>query len=390
MPMQNQARPRAGMAFSGRPQNTDFGHHGWFGNQLIAAGEGVLDGATWGQGDKIYAGIGALTDAFHGGSLKDAYRKRIAYEQARDQYYAQNYGAARTVGEVAGAFVPIPGAGPLGAIKLLGNAGKLGRFGKVLKQAYKTGERIKQVTPLARQERAVISGVGATAGAGGQLYSDAMSGHLSSWRDYAGAAAGGAVQAQLALRGRPMVAGAAGGATTSVAQDVFNGRGVSVVNAAEAAGAGGAAGKIGDAIGRVRFYRRGSSPIGREDLSQALARAGRPHTNQEKAAMGEALSKFRTLVNFDRTASTAKEKLLLTGGGHTFPDQITQLRKIIEAKAGIYARLTKRQLQALAEYGSRYRVDHLLPQDVGSLFGFIGAQGGSRLPAYLQPDQNSQ
>jgi len=357
-------------------------------NQLVAAGEGALDGATWGQGDKVYAGIGALTDALHGGSLKDAYRKRIAYEQARDQYYAQNYGTARGVGEVAGAFVPIPGAGPLGAIKLLGNAGKLGKFGKVLKQAYRTGDRIKEVTELAKHERAVISGVGATAGAGGQLYSDAMTGHLSSLRDYAGAAAGGAVQAQLALHGRPMAAGAAGGAVTSVAQDVLNGRSISLVNAAEAAGAGGAAGKFGDAIGRARFYRRGLSPVGLKDPSQALARAGRPHTNQEKATMGEALSKFRTLANFDRTASTAKEKLLLTEGGHTFPDQLTQLRKIIESKAGLAARLTKRQIQALAEYGSRYRVDHLLPQDVGSLFGFLGGQGGSHLPAYLQPDQN--
>jgi len=390
MPMQNQARPRAGMAFSGRPQNSDFGHHGRVGNQLIAAAEGVLDGATWGQGDKIYAGIGALTDALQGGHLKDSYRKRIAYEQARDQYYAQNYGAARTVGEVAGAFVPIPGAGPLGAVKLLGNAGKLGKFGKVLTKAYEAGGRIKQVTPLARRERAMISGAGATAGAGGQLYSDAVSGHLSSWRDYAGAMAGGALQAQMALHGRPMVAGATGGAATSIAQDVLNGRTVSLVNAAEAAGAGGAAGKIGDAIGRVRFYRRGSSPVGLKDPHQAVAQAGRPPTNQEKAAMGEAFSKLRTRANFDRTVSTAKEKLPLSAGGHTFPDQLTQLRKIIEAKAGLAARLTKRQLQALAEFGSNYRVDHLLPQDVGSLFGFLGAQGGLHLPAYFQSDQDRQ
>lgn len=388
--MQNQVRPRAGMAFRGRPQNTDFGHHGWFGNQLIAAAEGALDGATWGQGDKIYAGIGALKDTLQGESPRESYRKRIAYEQARDRYYAQNFGAARSLGEVAGAFVPIPGAGPLGAVKLLSEAGKLGEFGKVLEKAYVAGKRIKQVTPLARQERAVVSGLGASAGAGGQLYSDAMRGHLSSWRDYAGAAAGGALQGQMALRGRPMVAGAAGGAASSMAQDVLNGRTVSLVHAAEAAGAGGAAGKIGDAIGRVRFYRRGTSPVGLEDPSQALARAGQLHTNQEKAAMGEALSKSRTLANFDRTASTAKAKLPLKAGGHTFPDQLTQLRKIIEAKAGIYARLTKRQLQAIAQFGSDYRVDHLLPKDVGSLFGFLGAQGGYHLPAYFQPDQNSQ
>jgi hypothetical protein len=349
-----------------------------------------LDGATWGQGDKIYAGIGALTDGLRGESVEDAYRKRIAYEQARDQYYAQNYGRARTVGEVAGAFVPIPGAGPLGAVKLLGKAGKLGEFGKVLDKAYKTGERIKQATPLARGERVVVGGLGAAGGAGGQLYSDAMSGHASSWRNYVGAMGAGVLQAQMALRGRPMVAGAVGGATTSVAQDVLNGRTVSLANAAEAAGAGGAAGKIGDAMGRVRFYRRGLSPVGLKDPSQALARAGQPLTNQEKAAMGEALSKLRTRINFDRTTSTAKAKLPLAGGGHTFPDQLTQLGKIIEAKAGLAARLTKRQLQALAEYGSQYRVDHLLPKDVGSLFGVLAAQGGYHLPAYFQRNQNSQ
>jgi hypothetical protein len=322
--------------------------------------------------------------------VEDAYRKRIAYEQARDQYYTQNYGTARTVGEVAGAFVPIPGAGPLGAVKLLGKAGKLGEFGKVLEKAYETSKRIKQVTPLTRGERAVVSGLGgASVGAGGQLYSDAMSGHASSWRNYVGAMGAGVLQAQMALRGRPMMAGAVGGATTSVAQDVLNGRTVSLINAAEAAGAGAAAGKIGDAMGRVRFYRRGLSPVGLKDPSQALARAGQPLTNQEKAAMGEAYSKLRTWINFDRTASTAKAKLPLAGGGHTFPDQLTQLGKVIEAKAGLAARLTKRQLQALAEYGSQYRVDHLLPKDVGSLFGFLAAQGGYHLPAYFQQNQNS-
>jgi hypothetical protein len=370
------------MAFNGQPQKSDFGNHWWPVNQLIAAGEGALDGATWGQGDRIYAGVGALIDAAKGKSLKDAYDDRIKYEKARDDYYDQHYGAARTVGEIGGAFVPIPGTGGVGAaVRLLNKTDRLVELGKILAQAEKVGDRIKQVSPLIARERAVVSGAGAAAGVAGQLYSDAMNKRLSSLGSYAGAAAGSALQAQMALHMRPKWAGAGGGAVTSALQDIFNGRPVSALKAAEAAGAGGAAGAIGGVIGRARFYR-GASPDW-----QSIA-----YTNKDKELMGEAYSKFRTLANLDITASTVKKALPLKKGGYTVPDQVTRLMQYVESKAGISARLRKRQKQAYNQGDLNYRVDHLLPKDVGALLGFLAAQGGYHLPAYFQdpPDQQKK
>lgn len=371
------------MAFRGKPQDADFGKHGWLGNQLIAGAEGVWDGISWDQGDKVSAGIGALWDAAHGIPLDEAYPQRIAHEKARDQYYDQHYPTARTVGEVGGALVPIPGAGPLALAKLATKAGRFAKFAETLEHAARAGERIKQASRLTGRERLAATGAGALWGSGGQLYSDAMTGHFSSPRDYLAAMGGGALQAQLSLRGRPVMAGAGGGAATSVLQDVVNGRPVSLVNAAEAAGAGGAAGKIGDVIGRNRFYYH----VPREGPRAWHVVA---NNNQAKAAMGEQLSKLRTRIAGDRTASTEKRKLPLTGGGHTVPDQLTSIGHYIESKAGLFARLTKRQLQAYLELGSKYRVDHLLPHDIGTLYGFIAAQGGFRLPRYFQQDQSNR
>ena len=386
MPIATQARPRAGMAFSGRPASGDFGNHSWLMNQLIAGSEGALDSATFGLADKAYAGLGALADGVRGKSVGDAYNGRMAYERARDQYYAQHDGTARTIGEIGGALLPIPGVGPVGlAARALGGTVRFAEAAKAVAKATEIGKRIRQVTPLASHERAVVSGVGAAAGGAGQVYSDAAQGHLSSARDLAGALAGGALQAQLALHGRPTLAGAIGGATTSVLQDALNGRSVSVGNAAEAAGAGAAMGKLGDVIGRGRFY------YGAKDKYGNLGRL--EYKNPDKEKMGELFSKLRTRARFDTTASTSKDRLYLDAGGYTGSDQLTGRGQYVESKAGPRAHLRKRQIQANDELGSNYRVDHLLPQDLGSALGFLGSQIGYQLPDYmrLQPqDQQGQ
>jgi len=378
MPFQNQTRPRAGMAFSGRPQNNEFGNHsGWL-NQLIAGGEGALDSVSFGLADKTYAGLGALADGVRGKSIGDAYNQRMAYERARDQYYTEHYGTARAVGEIAGALVPIPGLGLAGgAARLLGRTERFAEAAKAFATATKVGKRIKQVTPLAKNERAVISGAGALAGGAGQVYSDASQGHLPSLRDLGGAMGGGALQAQLALHGRPMLAGAAGGAATSALQDVLNDRSISPVNAAEAAGAGAVMGKLGDIVGRGRFYYGGQDPETRVPVRIK-------YTNFHKEKMGEDFSRFRTRANFDKTASNAKDRLYLETGGYTKPDQVTGRGQYVESKAGIFARLLERQRQAFNQLGAKYRVDHLLPEDVGSLLGFLGSQIGYRLPDHTQ------
>lgn len=370
------------MAFGGRSANSGFGKHSWWMNQLIAGGQGALDSATFGLADRAYAGLGALADGVRGKSISDAYNARMAYERARDRYYAQHYGTARTIGEIGGALLPVPGVGPVGLLaKGLGRTARFADAAKLVAQGAKIGKRIKQVTPLAIHERAAISGAGAAAGGVGQIYSDAGRGHLSSVRDLASAMAGGALQAQLALHGRPMLAGATGGAATSALQDVLNGRSISIGNAAEAAGVGAAAGKLGDLIGRGRFY------YGAKDDKGNLGRY--EYGAKDKGEMGEALSKFRTYANFDIPLK-GKRRFYLDGGGYTIPDHDTLRGKHVEAKAGLDADLKGPQKRAFSQLGAKYRVDHFLPEDLGSLLGFVGSQIGYQLPDYMQPGPQDQ
>jgi len=75
---------------------------------------------------------------------------------------------------------------------------------------------------------------------------------------------------------------------------------------------------------------------------------------------------------------------------YTKPDQVTGRGQYVESKAGRFARLSQSQRRANDQPGLNYRVDHLLPQDIGSLFGFLGSQIGYRLPDYDRSDQNPQ
>jgi len=229
----------------------------------------------------------------------------------------------------------------------------------------------------------MVSGLGAAAGGVGQVYSDSSQGHLTSARNLGGAMAGGALQAQLALRGRPMLAGAAGGATTAMLQDALNGRSISVGTAAEAAGAGATLGKLGDIIGRRRFYLGGSQDPKRPGEWVELG-------NFAKGERGEEFSSLRTLLNFDLTRKGPKQRLYLNTGDYTVPDQVTGRGQYVESKAGPFARLSRLQRRAMEQLGGNFRVDHFLPQDNGALFGFLGSQIGYQLPDYDRPDQNPQ
>jgi hypothetical protein len=205
---------------------------------------------------------------------------------------------------------------------------------------------------------------GAIGGAAGQGVTDLAQGRLSSLQDYLGAAAGGSAEAFAALRGNPKLAAAIGGATGSAAQDIANGRLPSLEEAAKSAYASSALAGVAGAA--------------------ATRRAARA-TIKQKEMMGEMGSHLRTLMNLDITASTKKRAYYLDGKGQkvikgigrrpqTLPDQRTARGKLIESKFGESAELSKSQLQAKDKLKSLYRVDHFLPQDVGSLAGFAVSQ----------------
>jgi len=370
MPISGQARPRARM-FAGRPANTP---RPSFWSQALqqarAAGEGALDAATFGLDDQLAAGVHAAGDWMEGKSLARAYGQRIAEQHARDAYDKLHFGAARTAGTVTTVFIPGTGWGTLArAAGKLPQAARVGAkvaelAGKLGRPAAKVASRIPQVTKISGKEKAGLAAGGAIGGAAGQGVTDLAQGRLSSWQDYLGAAAGGSAEALTALRGNPKLAAAVGGATGSAAQDIANGRVPSLEEAAKSAYTSSALAGVAGAA-----------------ATRKAARA----TMKQKEQMGEVGSHLRTLLNFDITASTKKKAYYLDGKGqipikgigrrpYTIPDQRTAREKLIESKFGESAELSKRQLEAYEKLGSLYRVDHFLPQDVGSLAGFAISQ----------------
>lgn len=96
-----------------------------------------------------------------------------------------------------------------------------------------------------------------------------------------------------------------------------------------------------------------------------------------KGKIGERMSDARTLISGDIPIKHGR-RLNLEGGGYTFTDHQTVGGKVVEAKLGPTAGLTKRQQQAQAELGPRYRYDHWSFNDVGNVIGgaVVGAQQG--------------
>ena len=312
-------------------------------DQALAGLRGAQDALTLGMGDRVYAGSRALLDAAHGVDVGYAWQRRWAAEQARDEYDRQHYKTARTVGQVAGT------AASSGA------------------------------------DRSRVSGWDSASGGGlaAQGLTDLQRGRVGSFGDYAGSGAGGALTALASVRrrpggavtaalnsvrGAPGRAAALGGATTSIAQDVFNGNSVSFEDAQRAALAG----------------RYVAAPLGL---------AGRAWSKglsiSQKGKLGEALGKVRTVANFDLPSKIHQKVPIGDGSRSTIADHITRSGILTEQKFGKYARLSKNQLAALNQFGTNlYRVDHFLPEDVGRLVAYpVGLLGYQAAGNHTRNDQ---
>jgi hypothetical protein len=279
----------------------------------------------------------------------------MSAEQAQDRYETMHYAAARTAGQFLGTGVQVAALGPAEGL-------------------YVGGVRMAEATPLIAREIAVIGGAGGAAGVGGQALSDAARRKLSSIGDYAGAGLGGAVGGLASLGGRAGYAGAAGGAATSLAQDLFNGRALSLDRARGAAVMGGVLGAIGGAAGR-----RWSDGL---------------DWRTEKGLLGEEFSRLRTWARGDKTLSGKKTAEVLGNQKITIPDLRSvrngQQREIIESKFGKTAKLSKNQKYA-HKTRNDYRVDHSLPKDVGAITGFLpGLFGLHFVPPSNQPSHKSK
>lgn len=120
---------------------------------------------------------------------------------------------------------------------------------------------------------------------------------------------------------------------------------------------------VGDLAGEALGFK-GASKAGALGVGRLPPKA--------KGVVGEVLSAGKSVLKGD-APKHFQVRQKLEAGGHTVLDQITRAEKFVEAKFGPTARLSRRQRQAQAQYGDRYRVDHWQPHHVGRITGGVGA-----------------
>jgi hypothetical protein len=336
-------------------------------NQATAVVHGAGDAFTFGLDDKASAGVRALLDS--GGDLsqvRDLYHHNMEGERAQDQYEQQNYRAARMAGQVVGTVGQLAVAGPLGELA------QVARLGRAVEAAIPVakyvripqGVRVAGATRMTPSEYVALAGVGGASGAAMQAVTDGVQGHLSSWRDLGGAAAGGAAQGLLGIRLGPISNGALGGAGTSMLKDELNGRPISIENAALSGAVGGAGGAIGG-LGAVEWAGRLPALNGRRGV-------------YTMGKLGDDLSVLRSMARLDPPTSLRKTMISQPGDPRSFRDYGTAAKEV-EAKYGMGATLSPNQEIAHAALGGRSQIDSFIPQDVANIAGIPFSQLLARL-----------
>lgn len=280
---------------------------------------------TLGGADHFAAGMDALLEPGGIDGWRQRYDRNLAEEKARNRYDASHRRAAQVIGQVVGTALGVGLAGPArGAGSIV--------------------PRIPGAAMLSgRETTALLAGGGAT-GLGVQTLSDVGSGRRSSAGDFGGAAFGGIAGAATLPLG-PGRAGAVDGWVTSAAQDVFNGRPLSLKRAGESAIAGNLLGGLAGRAGR--------------GASDSLRRGA-------KGRLGEAMGDVRSTINGNRRELTPKSRDGLADGSYWYPDgRSGSLR--FEDKFGYRAELSPNQVRAQSELGPDFQLYHFTPDDVGRL-----------------------
>lgn len=115
--------------------------------------------------------------------------------------------------------------------------------------------------------------------------------------------------------------------------------------------------------------------------------AGRGFSNALSPAMkgnlGEMLSAGKSLLSGDLpmfkpgSLSLDRQPIQLLNGRRTIPDHVQRSGRVVEAKFGFSAGLTRNQRQAQRELGPMYRVDRWTPDHIGyAAGGFSGGASG--------------
>ncbi len=295
--------------------------------QADTAVRGAANLLTFGGADHLAAGLDA---SIHPGGLAEWRRRydvEIGRERARNTYDASHRAIAHGVGQLGGTALGLGLVGPM-------------------EGALATAPRLAGAAPVTAREGTALLALGAGTGVGMQMISDsAAGGRRSSWGDDVGAALGGVAGVGTLPLG-PARAGAIDAAVASAAQDLLNGRPISLEQFGRSAIAGKILGGLAGIAGRTR--------------SNALPTAA-------KGRLGELLGEVRSRLDLKPRDWTPKSRDPLSKG-HWYPDgRSGSLR--LEDKFGIGARLSPSQIRAQAELGPNFQLNHFTPADIGKLFG---------------------
>lgn len=338
------------------------------GDRARAGLSGAVDEFSFGLADRGLAAVEAVAEG-GGRDFARHYEDNMAVKRAEDARDERDFALERNAGRVLGLAAGLAATGPAGAAVKLGLRSSP-RLAKVMTHAARKPQKLKDGVDPRGLATAVIGG-GALIGVGGQGVNDLVSGRSSSAQDYMGAALGGGLGGAAVLRKAPVVSravlgGAVGGGATELAQDVLNGRAISIGDAIGAAHVGGVTSGLLDGV-----------------ATHALAAAPK----KVKGLVGEGMSGVKSLAR-GRVGGWQKDVIVPGRRRKAVPDQthtreLFGLRKLdlpeyLEAKMGPYADLTAAQRALRALDPSRFAIDAWQFRHAGRAASLMGGPTGAQ------------
>ncbi len=325
-------------------------------NQLGATTAAALksyqNAVFFGQDDKLIAFTQTALGRGRGVNALERLADNLALQQILSAQQAKAHPFAASVGANAA----------IGSLLAVGAPLAIGRT--VTSSGLRTATRARprpasaprlNVKPV---EYATTAGVAGGANAAIELAGSKISQRPATAGDLAGATIGGGAGALATFPAGPRVGAVVEAAVTPIVQDLLNGELPSEK-------------KVRD--------RMIAGSIAANKVELASIKRVNAFTPKQKGDLGETLSLAKTLARLEMPAAIGKE-IALKGGGRTIADHITAAGHIVEAKFGEWAKLSKQQKRAKAEYGEeRYRHDQWRKEDVGKIAGYGAGVTSSHL-----------
>jgi hypothetical protein len=317
-----------------------------------AAGRGAEDAVLVGYGDNVEAGLRSIPSLFSGAPIGSSYEGFLRQAQDQDSYDQAHYPLSRALGEVAGT-----------GLALIGTDGAAAALVPKL-----TTSAARAMPALTGVERGRLALGGAGAGVVGQGAFDTLTDHSSGWRDYVGAALGGATVAATGGRLRPVPTAALGGAVASATDGLLNNGQIDPTGVEHSMVAAGYLGGAGQAAGE-----RGSNGLDFRD----------------KGKLGESLSRMKAFAQ-DNHVTSSQVRQTLANGKTTILDHVLSFgpQDVLESKFGPKAVIRPNQKAFMAQSPDRMAVQYWMPAHVGKIAG--GAFATLGLPGIDWADPNRQ